>query len=224
MLLRTLSRAVASRAVASTSSTSSRSSSSSPCFLVAPWSSSSSSSSFIAKTLAATRRRSSRHRAAAVASCSTEATANNNDTTSDDFDDEDNIELVENIRDKIHLNDLQFHAYHGVLPAEKSLGQKFLINVELTPTASTLRRAAKRDDVSLTVDYAETFNLIKTIVVNGPQRDLIETVGEDICSEILKRFRAVDVVRVKVEKPCVAVDGDLRSLGVSLARKRRRET
>jgi hypothetical protein len=29
---------------------------------------------------------------------------------------------------------------------------------------------------------------------------------------------------VKVEKPCVAVDGDLRSLGVSLARKRRRET
>ena len=210
MLLRTLSRAVASRAVASTSSTSSRSSSSSPCFLVAPWSSSSSSSSFIATTLAATRRRSSRHRAA-VASCSTEATANNNDTTSDDFDDEDNIvELVENIRDKIHLNDLQFHAYHGVLPAEKSLGQKFLINVELTPTASTLRRAAKRDDVSLTVDYAEAFNVIKTIVVNGPQRDLIETVGEDICREILKRFRAVD--------------GDLRSLGVSLARKRRRET
>ena len=223
MLLRTLSRAAASRAVASTSSTSSRSSSS--CFLVAPWSSSS-SSSFIATTLAATRRRSSRHRAAAVASCSTEATANNNDTTtSDDFDDEDNIiELVENIRDKIHLNDLQFHAYHGVLPAEKSLGQKFLINVELTPTASTLRRAAKRDDVSLTVDYAEAFNVIKTIVVNGPQRNLIETVGEDICREILKRFRAVDVVRVKVEKPCVAVDGDLRSLGVSLARKRRRET
>ena len=211
--------------MASTSSTSSRSSSSSPCFLVAPWSSSSSSSSsFIATTLAATRRRSSRHRAA-VASYSTEATASNIDTTSDDFDDEDNIvELVENIRDKIHLNDLQFHAYHGVLPAEKSLGQKFLINVELTPTASTLRRAAKRDDVSLTVDYAEAFNVIKTIVVNGPQRDLIETVGEDICREILKRFRAVDVVRVKVEKPCVAVDGDLRSLGVSLARKRRRET
>jgi len=223
MLLRTLSRA-ASRAVASTPSTSSRSSSSSSsscCFLVAPWS----SSSFIATTLAATRRRSSRHRAA-VASCSTEATANTNDATRDDFDDEDNnnIELVENIRDKIHLNDLQFHAYHGVLPAEKSLGQKFLINVELTPTASTLRRAAKRDDVSLTVDYAEAFNVIKTIVVNGPQRDLIETVGEDICREILKRFRAVDVVRVKVEKPCVAVDGDLRSLGVSLARKRRRET
>ena len=204
---------------------SSSSSSSSCCFLVAPWSSSYSSSSFIATTLAATRRRSSRHRAA-VASCSTEATANTNDATRDDFDDEDNnnIELVENIRDKIHLNDLQFHAYHGVLPAEKSLGQKFLINVELTPTASTLRRAAKRDDVSLTVDYAEAFNVIKTIVVNGPQRDLIETVGEDICREILKRFRAVDVVRVKVEKPCVAVDGDLRSLGVSLARKRRRET
>ena len=42
--------------------------------------------------------------------------------------------------DKIHLNDLQFHAYHGVLPSEKSLGQKFLINVEMKKKLAALEK------------------------------------------------------------------------------------
>ena len=33
--------------------------------------------------------------------------------------------------DKIILNNLGFYGYHGVLSEEKSLGQKFFIDVEL---------------------------------------------------------------------------------------------
>ena len=143
--------------------------------------------------------------------------------------------------DKIHLNDLQFHAYHGVLPSEKSLGQKFLINVEMmkkrrntlsafetetpTPTSetSTEEEVLKAHDrIEHTVDYAKAFTLVKSIVVSGPQRDLIETVGEDIAGQILRQFTSVDEVKVSVEKPHVAIDGDLRSLGISLVRRRRK--
>ncbi|CAL6273577.1 unnamed protein product [Bathycoccus prasinos] len=141
--------------------------------------------------------------------------------------------------DKIHLNDLQFHAYHGVLPSEKSLGQKFLINVEMkkkrrntlsafdteTPTPSSKTSTEEvlkaHDRIEHTVDYAKAFNLVKSIVVSGPQRDLIETVGEDIAGQILRQFASVDEVKVSVEKPHVAIDGDLRSLGISLVRRRR---
>ena len=141
--------------------------------------------------------------------------------------------------DKIHLNDLQFHAYHGVLPSEKSLGQKFLINVEMkkkrrntlsafdteTPTPSSKTSTEEvlkaHDRIEHTVDYAKAFNLVKSIVVYGPQRDLIETVGEDIAGQILRQFASVDEVKVSVEKPHVAIDGDLRSLGISLVRRRR---
>lgn len=137
--------------------------------------------------------------------------------------------------DKIHLNDLQFHAYHGVLPSEKSLGQKFLINVEMkkrrntlsafdtetpTPSEATEEVLKAHDRIEHTVDYAKAFTLIKSIVVSGPQRDLIETVGEDIAWQILRQFASVDEVKVSVEKPHVAIDGDLRSLGISLVRRR----
>lgn len=142
--------------------------------------------------------------------------------------------------DKIHLNDLQFHAYHGVLPSEKSLGQKFLINVEMkkkrrtlsnfdveTPTTTSSKTSMEEllkahDRIEHTVDYAKAFNLVKSIVVSGPQRDLIETVGEDIAGQILRQFPSVDEVKVHVEKPHVAIDGDLRSLGISLVRRRRK--
>ena len=143
--------------------------------------------------------------------------------------------------DKIHLNDLQFHAYHGVLPSEKSLGQKFLINVEMkkkrrntlsafdteTPTPTSSKTSTEEvlkahDRIEHTVDYAKAFNLVKSIVVSGPQRDLIETVGEDIAGQILRQFASVDEVKVSVEKPHVAIDGDLRSLGISLVRRRRK--
>lgn len=140
--------------------------------------------------------------------------------------------------DKIHLNDLQFHAYHGVLPSEKSLGQKFLINVEMkkkrrntlsafdtetpTPSEATEEVLKAHDRIEHTVDYAKAFNLVKSIVVSGPQRDLIETVGEDIAWQILRQFASVDEVKVSVEKPHVAIDGDLRSLGISLVRRRRK--
>ena len=126
---------------------------------------------------------------------------------------------VDECSDKILLNDLQFHAYHGVLPSEKELGQKFLVNVEMT--ATSLRDASRTDDVSHTVDYAKAFRLIRTLVVSGPQRDLIETVGEDICEGLLREFRLVEKVKVRVEKPCVAIDGDVRSLGIELNRRRR---
>ena len=140
--------------------------------------------------------------------------------------------------DKIHLNDLQFHAYHGVLPSEKSLGQKFLINVEMkkkrrntlsafdtetpTPSEATEEVLKAHDRIEHTVDYAKAFTLIKSIVVSGPQRELIETVGEDIAWQILRQFASVDEVKVSVEKPHVAIDGDLRSLGISLVRRRRK--
>ena len=140
--------------------------------------------------------------------------------------------------DKIHLNDLQFHAYHCVLPSEKSLGQKFLINVEMkkkrrntlsafdtetpTPSEATEEVLKAHDRIEHTVDYAKAFTLIKSIVVSGPQRDLIETVGEDIAWQILRQFASVDEVKVSVEKPHVAIDGDLRSLGISLVRRRRK--
>ena len=61
-------------------------------------------------------------------------------------------------RDKIHLESLLFHGYHGVLPEEKSLGQKFVVDV--TMSVCHLRSGAS-DDIVDTVDYAAAYELTR---------------------------------------------------------------
>ena len=53
------------------------------------------------------------------------------------------------------MRDMTFHGYHGVLAEEKSLGQKFVLDV----TMSACHRAAgASDDIADTVDYARAFD------------------------------------------------------------------
>lgn len=63
--------------------------------------------------------------------------------------------------DYIHLKDMQFYGYHGVLAAETTLGQRFRANVSL---AVDMTKAGETDDLSYTVNYAEVYALCRDIV------------------------------------------------------------
>lgn len=52
--------------------------------------------------------------------------------------------------DAIHLRGLEFYAYHGVLPEEQVLGQRFLIDMDMF---SDLRQAGSSDQVGDTIHY-----------------------------------------------------------------------
>jgi len=118
--------------------------------------------------------------------------------------------------DKIHMRGMVFHAYHGVLPEEKTLGQKFVVDVAMS---TCLRAAEASDDIGDTVDYARAFDVVKG-EVTGASRDLIECVGGRVASALLRTFPSVADVRVGVRKPHVAVEGVLESLGVEVFRSR----
>ena len=121
-------------------------------------------------------------------------------------------------RDKIHMRGMTFHGYHGVLPEEKTLGQKFVVDV--TMSACHLKAGAS-DDIEDTVDYARAFDIVRAEVEGRENaRDLIECVGERIARALLDEFPTVADVSVRVEKPHVAVVGVLHSLGVEVYRER----
>ena len=121
-------------------------------------------------------------------------------------------------RDKIHMRGMTFHGYHGVLPEEKTLGQKFVVDV--TMSACHLKAGAS-DDIEDTVDYARAFDIVRAEVEGRENaRDLIERVGERIARALLDEFPTVADVSVRVEKPHVAVVGVLHSLGVEVYRER----
>src|SRR5215213_4523063 len=89
--------------------------------------------------------------------------------------------------DEILLEGMRFYAYHGVNPEERSLGQRFTVDVAL---AVDLRRPGQSDDLADTVSYSAVYKVVKGIVEGRP-RQLIEAVAEEIAAAILTEFLLV---------------------------------
>ncbi|CDP15774.1 unnamed protein product [Coffea canephora] len=118
--------------------------------------------------------------------------------------------------DKLVLRGLKFHGYHGVKQEERKLGQKFLIDVDAW---MDLRAAGTSDHLSDTISYTAIYAIVKE-VVEGPPKNLLESVAHLIASTILSRYSQISTVRVQVGKPHVAVHGPVDYLGVEIIRYR----
>ncbi len=118
--------------------------------------------------------------------------------------------------DKIILKEMEFFARHGALPEERALGQKFILDVELR---LDLRPAGLSDDLTLTIDYAQVFEAVRSIVCDGRPRRLIEALAEAVAAELLERFPA-NRVKVRVKKPQAPVPGRFAWLGVEITREK----
>jgi 7,8-dihydroneopterin aldolase/epimerase/oxygenase len=122
-----------------------------------------------------------------------------------------------NTEDRILLEGMVFHGRHGTLPAERELGQPFVVDVELR---LNLRPAGLSDDLAQTVDYGEVHRRAREIVEGSPV-NLTETVAERIAAAILEDHPAVEAVGVKVAKPHVRLGGTvLAGSAVEILRRR----
>jgi len=117
--------------------------------------------------------------------------------------------------DVIHLRGLEFFSYHGVLPEEQVLGQRFLIDIDLF---SDLQRAGSSDQVEDTIHYGEVYQVIRTCVTEGRYL-LIERLAEEIAQRVLREFACASV-RVEVHKPQAPVPGIFRDVSVEIWRGR----
>jgi dihydroneopterin aldolase len=119
--------------------------------------------------------------------------------------------------DRILLEGMVFHGRHGTLPAERELGQPFVVDIELR---LDLQPAGLSDDLTQTVDYSEIHRQAKEIV-EGPPVSLTETLAERIAGTVLGDFPSVDTVRIKVAKPNVRLDDTvLTGSAVEILRRR----
>jgi 7,8-dihydroneopterin aldolase/epimerase/oxygenase len=119
--------------------------------------------------------------------------------------------------DRILLEGMVFHGRHGTLPAERELGQRFVVDVEL---GLDLRPAGLSDELARTVDYGEVHRRTREIV-EGEPANLIEAVAERIAASVLEHHPPVECVRVRVSKPDVRLgDTVLRGSAVEIQRRR----
>ena len=108
------------------------------------------------------------------------------------------------MKDKIQLRGMTFYGFHGVNPAEKELGQRFVVDLDIF---SNLEKAGRTDDLGDTVDYSEVYRTIRD-VVEGPSHNLLESVVAAIAERVLAAHD-VQAVRVRLMKPQVPMKGSV---------------
>jgi len=118
--------------------------------------------------------------------------------------------------DRIHVKGLAVHAFHGVLPEEARLGQRFLIDLRIALDAG---EAARADDERLTVSYADLV-AIAVRIATGERFRLIETLAERIAQACLAEHPRVASITVRVEKPGAPVAAVFETVAVEVTRVR----
>lgn len=118
--------------------------------------------------------------------------------------------------DKILLNNLQFYGYHGLLPEENRLGQRFQVDVVLY---TDVQKAGQTDNMHDSIHYGQAYEVIQRIV-EGEAKNLIEALAEDIAQSLLQKFELLQACTVKVIKPDPPIPGHYTSVAVEIYRER----
>jgi dihydroneopterin aldolase len=117
--------------------------------------------------------------------------------------------------DKIILHNMVFRGRHGVHPAERQLGQRFEVDVEL---GLDLGPAMTSDALADTVDYGRLHAIVRE-EVEDHQYQLIEALAGAVVRRVLAEL-PVTCVLVRVRKPQVPLDGILSFAAVEIQRRR----
>ena len=119
--------------------------------------------------------------------------------------------------DRIELTGLECFGYHGVFDEEKRTGQPFIVDITCW---LNFAEAAADDDLTKTINYAELAE-VAAEVVEGPARDLIETVATDVANAAMRRFEELYAVEVTIHKPKAPIPRTFGDVAVVARRSRK---
>ncbi|MCQ9339969.1 dihydroneopterin aldolase [Corynebacterium phoceense] len=119
--------------------------------------------------------------------------------------------------DRIELTGLECFGYHGVFEEEKRTGQPFIVDITCW---LNFAEAAADDDLTKTINYAELAE-VAAEVVEGPARDLIETVATDVANAAMRRFEELYAVEVTIHKPKAPIPRTFGDVAVVARRSRK---
>jgi dihydroneopterin aldolase len=120
------------------------------------------------------------------------------------------------MNDTIFVTGLLVHAHHGVMEHEEKVGQRFVIDLELS---LDLGPAAASDRLADTVSYSSVIE-VATDAFTAKNFRLVEAAAGAIADAVLSTFPRVAAVKVTVHKPHAPVAAIFADVGVSVLRRR----
>jgi dihydroneopterin aldolase len=118
--------------------------------------------------------------------------------------------------DSVFVTGLLIHAHHGVMEHESKVGQKFILDLELS---LDLGHAARSDKLADTVSYSSIVEITTRAFTARPYR-LVEAAAGAVADAVLESFSRITSVRVTVHKPHAPVAAIFADVGVVLVRSR----
>ena len=111
--------------------------------------------------------------------------------------------LFKPIQTSIQLHNLEFYAYHGLLPQERVVGGHYRVDVELSLTPPL--RALTEDVIDDTVNYAEVYVLIRQQMEQPV--NLLEHLAHRITKGLYAQFPQIQAVKLSVTKVTPPISG-----------------
>lgn len=115
----------------------------------------------------------------------------------------------------IRLDELRFYAYHGVLEQERSVGNHYIVHLEVRLSSV---RSVCSDNLYDTIDYSALYALVKQEMDKPSQ--LLEHVAGRIGRLLFTEFPLIEFVRIELSKCKPPFEADIRSATVILALSR----
>ncbi|MEJ0012874.1 MAG: dihydroneopterin aldolase [Bauldia sp.] len=114
------------------------------------------------------------------------------------------------------ITGIALHGRHGALEAERSLGQKFFVDLDIV---ADIGNAATSDQLDETLHYGL---VIKSAVraFNARPMNLIEAAAGAVGDALLAEFPKIVSVRVTVHKPNAPIAAIIDDLAVTVERRR----
>ena len=111
----------------------------------------------------------------------------------------------------IFLDDVRFHAFHGVMPQERAVGADFTVSLRVE---YDFVKAAESDDLTDTISYADLYEVVKAEMVKPSQ--LLEHVAMRIVKAIMAKWSQVIALDIKLTKDNPPMGADCKGAGVEI--------
>lgn len=118
--------------------------------------------------------------------------------------------------DTIFIKGVSIHARHGYLDYEAEVGQRFVIDLELT---ADIAEASISDRLSDTVSYANVV-AVATAAFKDANYKLLERAAGAVAEAVLIAFPKVSTIKITVHKPHAPIAAIFDDVGVILTRHR----
>ena len=118
--------------------------------------------------------------------------------------------------DQVFVGGLVIHAHHGVMEHESKVGQRFVLDLELS---IDLKDAARSDKLVDTVSYSAIVETASRAFTARSYR-LVEAAAGAVADALLAGFTRVSSARVTVRKPHAPIAAIFADVGVTLVRHR----